>query len=324
VSDLKTESGSLVSPEKAAALARFTSEAQQLEQAGNVRGALERWRHALALLPKESAQAVWLREHINALETAHPQAANRWVKRLGPLAPIALFLAKFKFLLVALLKFKFLFSLLAFFGFYWAIYGPKFGIGFALLVLIHEMGHYIDVKRRGLPAEMPVFLPGIGAYVRWQGLGVTVETRAEISLAGPFAGLLASAACAAVWWYSGGNHGVTTPNGGLFVALAAVGGWLNALNLIPVFILDGGQAVLALNRTGRLALVAISVAIGYMTGQLTFYLIAVGAAWRVYTAIKHHDEPQESSTKILFFYTVLLVSLAGLMYSLPSHGAFNR
>jgi Zn-dependent protease len=316
--------GELLSPEKQVALARYTSEAQQMEGQGNIRGALERWRQALSLLPKDSAQAVWLRQHIKALEVAHPQAVSRWAKILGPLAPIALFLAKFKFLFVALLKFKFLFSLLAFFGFYWAIYGPKFGLGFAALVLIHEMGHYIDVKRRGLPAEMPVFLPGFGAYVKWQGLGVTAETRAEISLAGPFAGLLASAACAAVWWQTGGNHGITNSSNSLWAALASVGAWLNALNLIPVFILDGGQAVLALNRTGRAALVAIAVAIGYMTGQLTFYLIAAGALYRVYTAIKHKDEPQQSSTKILFFFTALLVSLAALMYALPGHGAFNR
>ncbi len=310
--------------DKEAAAARFSSEAQQLERAGNPRGALERWRHALALLPGDSAQAAWLREHIKTLEAAHPDATSRWVKRLGPLAPIALFLAKFKFLLVALLKFKFLFSLLAFFGFYWAIYGPKFGLGFAMLVLIHEMGHYIDVKRRGLPAEMPVFLPGFGAYVRWQGLGVTAETRAEISLAGPFAGLLASLGCAAVWWYSGGNHGIINQSNSLWAALAAVGAWLNALNLIPIFILDGGQAMLAVNRGGRMALVAIAVAIGYITGQLTFYLIAAGAAYRVYTAIKHGDEPEQSSMKILFFYTALLASLAALMFALPGHGVLNR
>ncbi len=76
----------------------------------------------------------------------------------------------------------------------------KFGIGFAVLILIHEMGHFIDIKRRGLPADMPVFLPGLGAYVRWQALGVPLETRAAISLAGPLAGFFASVACAVIWW----------------------------------------------------------------------------------------------------------------------------
>ncbi|PYV08621.1 MAG: hypothetical protein DMG23_13070 [Acidobacteria bacterium] len=63
-------------------------------------------------------------------------------------------------------------------------YSAKFGVGFALLILIHEMGHFIDVKRRGLPAEMPVFLPGLGAYVQWQALGVSRETRVAAARVG--------------------------------------------------------------------------------------------------------------------------------------------
>ena len=317
-------SEALQSPEKAAAIARYTTEAQQLEKQGQARLAIERWQQALALLPRDSAQAAWLREHIKMIELANPSTSSKWIKKLGPLAPIALFFAKFKFLFIALLKFKFLFSLLAFFGFYWAIYGFKFGVGFATLVLIHEMGHYVDVKRRGLPAEMPVFLPGFGAYVRWQGLGVTAETRAEISLAGPFAGLLASLACAGMWWHASQSPDPSANSAGLWAALASVGAWLNALNLIPIFILDGGQAILALNRSSRAALVAIAVAIGYMTGQLTFYLVAAGALYRVYTSYSQQDEPQQSSTKILAFYTALLVSLAALMYALPGHGTLNR
>ncbi len=317
-------SEALQSPEKTAAIARYTTEAQQLEKQGQARLAIERWQQALALLPRDSAQAAWLREHIKMIELANPSTSSKWIKKLGPLAPIALFFAKFKFLFIALLKFKFLFSLLAFFGFYWAIYGFKFGVGFATLVLIHEMGHYVDVKRRGLPAEMPVFLPGFGAYVRWQGLGVTAETRAEISLAGPFAGLLASLACAGMWWHASQSPDASANSAGLWAALASVGAWLNALNLIPIFILDGGQAILALNRSSRAALVAIAVAIGYMTGQLTFYLVAAGALYRVYTAYSQQDEPQQSSTKILAFYTALLVSLAALMYALPGHGTLNR
>src|SRR5205807_9435820 len=117
-----------------------------------------------------------------------------WAKKLGPFAPIAIFLAKAKWLF-ALFKFKFLFSLGAFFALYLAMWGWEFGVGFGVLLLIHEMGHYVDIRRRGLPADMPVFLPGFGAYVRWQALGVSLETRAEVSLAGALAGLLASLSC---------------------------------------------------------------------------------------------------------------------------------
>ena len=316
---------STVTPEQAELVARYACEGQQMERQGQHKAAIERWQQALKLLQKESAQAVWIREHIKAIEAAHPEAqGSQWIKRLGPLAPIALFIAKFKFILLFLLKFKFLLSLFAFFGLYWAEFGWKFGLGFTALIFIHEMGHFVDVKRRGLPAEMPVFLPGLGAYVKWQGLNVSEEVRAEISLAGPFAGLLAAIACAGVWWYNGGSQGIMTPIGSLFVALAAIGAWLNAINLIPIFILDGGQAIHALNRNGRIALVVISAAIGYITGQLTFYAIAAGAAYTVYTAISHKDEPEQSSTKILFYYTALLASLALVMYLLPGRGALNR
>ena len=67
----------------------------------------------------------------------------------GSLAPLAIALSKAKVLL-AVFKLKFLFSLFAFLGFYWALFGMRFGIGFAVLILIHEMGHYVDIKRRGL------------------------------------------------------------------------------------------------------------------------------------------------------------------------------
>ena len=128
------------------------------------------------------------------LQVSPPQPKNNWAKILGPLAPTAIFLAQATWLL-AIFKFKFLCSLLAFFAVYWAMWGWRIGIGFGALILIHEMGHYVDIRRRGLP----VFLPGFGAYVRWQALGVSLETRAGVSLAGPLAGLLASFACLAIW-----------------------------------------------------------------------------------------------------------------------------
>src|SRR5262249_13586069 len=145
--------------------------------------ARECWLACLPLLPPKSQQAAWINDHVRELETSgsvpqlNPRAVRatpKWAKWLGPLAPIAIFLAKFKVFFLSIFKLKFLFSFAAFIGIYWAMWGPKFGIGFAVLVLIHEMGHFIDIKRRGLPAEMPVFLPGLGAYVRWKALGVTL------------------------------------------------------------------------------------------------------------------------------------------------------
>ncbi len=64
-----------------------------------------------------------------------PPRRPKWAKWLGPLAPIAIFLAKFKAFFLAIFKVKFLFSFAAFIGLYWAMWGPKFGIGFAVLDL---------------------------------------------------------------------------------------------------------------------------------------------------------------------------------------------
>src|SRR5262249_40133674 len=137
--------------------------ATQLEENGEHVQALAEWRSALPLLPAHVSQSDWVLDHIRKLELAQHAAPapprNAWAQKLAPLAPIAIFLAKAKWLL-AILKFKFLFSLGAFFAVYWTLFGWKFGLGFAILILIHEMGHFIDIRRRGLPADMPVFLPG--------------------------------------------------------------------------------------------------------------------------------------------------------------------
>jgi hypothetical protein len=158
-------------------LDQLAAEAKSLEQKGDLSRAREVWLSGLSLLPPNSRQALWIQQHRTQLSAAMPappveEKDTKWAKRLGPLGPIAVLLAKGKSLILALFKFKFLFSFAAFLGIYWAAWGMKFGLGFAILILLHEMGHFIDIKRRGLPAEMPVFLPGLGAYVRWQALGV--------------------------------------------------------------------------------------------------------------------------------------------------------
>src|SRR5882757_11177917 len=217
-------------------LQRLAAAAKMMEEHGDLIQARAQWLKALELLPSESTQTEWVLDKVHKLELAAPtapllKAPPNWVRKLGPLAPIALLLAKGKSLFV-LFNLNFLLSLFAFVGVYRTVYGAKFGIGFAVLILIHEMGHFIDIKRRGLPADMPVFLPGFGAYVRWSALGVTTETRSYVSLAGPCAGAIGAAACALAWWQTGD---------GFWVGLASLTAMLNLLNLIPVWVLDGGQ-----------------------------------------------------------------------------------
>jgi len=225
--------------------------------------------------------------------------------------PIAVLLAKSKMLLAAIFKLKFLLSFVAFIGIYWAAYGMMFGVGFALLILIHEMGHFIDIKRRGLPAEMPVFLPGLGAYVRWQALGVPLETRAAISLAGPLAGFFSALACALLWWQTGNP---------LWAALAHAAALLNLLNLIPVWVLDGGQAALALSKTERILLLTGCLALWLLLGENMFFLVALGFGYQVFFA---GHLPSRPSRATMVYFALVLTALGIMIRVIPGVGPGN-
>ena len=267
------------------------------------------WLAAWQLLPADSKQAQWIEAHAHALEQAPsvPQPQSKpspWAKRLGPLAPIALLLAKGKTFLFAIFKLKFLFSFAAFLGIYWALYGAWFGIGFALMILVHEMGHFAEVKRRGLPADMPVFLPGLGAYVKWQALGVSSEVRALVSLAGPAAGTLAALLAAALYWQTGNA---------LWAALAHTGAWLNLLNLIPVWVLDGSGAVQPLDRMGRASLLVFALLLFWWTGQPTLLFVAAGLGWQLY----NKPIPADGSVTVQIYFAALMSVLAWLLHITP-------
>ena len=289
----------------ASALEGLAASARRHEERGELPEARDAWEKALALLPADAAQAAWVRGNLQRLAASAtaPAPQRKWVRRLGPFAPLAILLVKGKFLL-GLLKLKFLLSLGAFVTFYWALYGMKFGVGFALLILVHEMGHFIDIKRRGLPADMPVFLPGFGAYVRWTALGVTARTRAFVSLAGPLAGCLGAAVCALVWLRT---------REGLWLALAGATALLNVLNLIPIWVLDGGQTIAALSKNERILLAATALVLAAGFGQPVFLLVAAGAGYRVFT----RDAPLAPNPAVTAYYVLVLTALGLLMTLAP-------
>jgi Zn-dependent protease len=297
----------------AAELQQISAGAQMFEKDGEPQKAIEAWQRALTLIPDDVEQKKWVRDKIRNLEAAASVATKKqsaWAKKLGPLAPIAVFLAKGKFLLT-LFKLKSLLSLATFVAFYWTLYGMKFGIGFAALILVHEMGHYIDIKRRGLPAEMPMFLPGFGAYVKWAAMGVSVATQAAVSLAGPIAGLIGAAVCALLWWQTGN---------GLWAALASSTAILNALNLTPVWVLDGGKAIAALDKTERIVILAASLILCFVLDEKIFLLVAAGATYRLFTK----DLPVQPSRSTLAYFLAVMAGLGLILYLLPAHAIGPR
>jgi Zn-dependent protease len=295
-------------------LERLSAEAKALEANGELRLAREKWLSGLPLLPSGSTQAEWIKQHARELDSAAgagqrtASGDTQWAQAMGAAGPIPAVADKSKATVSTRFQLTSLLSFLAFVVIYSAASGIKFGIGFAMLILIHEMGHFIDIKRRGLPADMPVFLPGLGAYVRWQAMGVSLETRAAVSLAGPLAGFLASLVCAALWWQT---------HDPLWSGLARSGAILNLLNLIPVWVLDGGQAALALSKAERIVLLIASVALGLVLKQNIFFLVALGAGYRAFFAGNLPTRPSIATT--IYFVTVL-AALGVVIWFMPGQG----
>jgi Zn-dependent protease len=295
-------------------LERLSAEAKVLEARGDLQQAREKWLSAVPLLPPTSTQADWIKYHAEVLNAGGdpPRAGepsdNPWVQQREVVGPIAGQARRNRSPMKAGVKLTSILSFLAFVALYSAASGAKFGIGFAVLILIHELGHFVDIRRRGLPADMPVFLPGLGAYVRWQALGVSVETRAAVSLAGPLAGFFASVACAVIWWQTGIPFWAT---------LARVGAVLNVLNLIPVWALDGGQAALALSKTERIVLMTACLALGLALGQNVFFLVAAGAGYRAFFATDFPARPSRATT---VYFVVVLTALGVIIRLMPGQG----
>ena len=118
-------------------LDRLAAEAKALEAKGELSQARDRWLSGLSLLPPASKQYEWVQSHVRALEVAADQprmpesSENKWTKRLGPVGPIALLLAKGKTISARPIQAEIPAQLRSFIGIYWAAWGMKFGIGFA-------------------------------------------------------------------------------------------------------------------------------------------------------------------------------------------------
>jgi Zn-dependent protease len=119
-------------------------------------------------------------------------------------------------------------------GGYALLFGWRFGIGFVLLILVHELGHYVEARRQGLSPALPVFVPFLGAYVALKGQPFDPWRNALVSIAGPIAGGLAALGCLLYGEATGSD---------LLLALAYAGFFVNLINLLPVSFLDGGHVL---------------------------------------------------------------------------------
>ena len=204
----------------------------------------------------------------------------RMVKRLlAPLAAIGLLLTKFKGLLFLLLKVKFVgtgLSMLVSAGAWALVYPVWFAVGLVVLIWVHEMGHVLQLRREGIKASAPMFIPFLGAFVAMKEMPKNALAEARVGLAGPVLGLLGGLATVGLY--------ALTLNP-LFLGLAFFNFLLNLVNLIPVLPLDGGRAVGALSPAvwifGLVLMAALSVVAPFMLFILLFAVLLGGQElWR--------------------------------------------
>lgn len=294
----------------------LAAQAEAAAAAGDTRRALEAWRSSLDLLPGASKQRALVAQKVAALSTALEGAsaapapvptsgAWRWLAALGP---IGLIIWKFKFLIVAVLskgkllllgltKVSTLASMFATVGVYWTAWGLWFALGLVISIYIHEMGHVAALRRYGIAATAPMFIPGFGAFIRLQQSPVTRREDARIGLAGPVWGL--GAAVAAL---IGGAMG----GGKMFLAIAHTGAWLNLFNLMPIWQLDGSRAFASLTRPHRWIAVAALGCAYLMTGDGIALLVLLVAIARAFTS----DGGVESDNGALALYVFVALALA--------------
>lgn len=173
-------------------------------------------------------------------------------------AAAAKFAASLKALIFLLPKLKLLTtsgSMLVSVAAYSLIWGWRFAVGFVALIFVHEMGHVIQLRREGVKASAPLFIPFLGAVVGARSLGRDALAEARVGLAGPVLGSLGAALLIPVW------HATGNP---FWRALAFAGLFINLFNLLPVVPLDGGRAMAAMAPwmwfAGFAAMVALAIA----------------------------------------------------------------
>ena len=155
---------------------------------------------------------------------------------------------------------------------YSLIWGWKFALGFVLLLFVHEMGHVIQLRREGIEASAPMFIPFLGAAVMAKSLGDDATAEARVGLAGPILGTLGCLALLPLA-LSGDDF---------WSALVFTGLFLNLFNLLPVVPLDGGRAMAALSPWMWFVGLFVMVVLTFAIPNPVLILILLLAAFETY------------------------------------------
>jgi Zn-dependent protease len=152
-------------------------------------------------------------------------------------------------------------------------FGWTFAVGFVVLLFVHEMGHVIQLRREGIRASAPTFIPFLGAFIAARSFGENALAEARVGLAGPILGTVGSGVCFAIG---------EAANSDFFRALAYIGFLLNLFNLLPVVPLDGGRAMAAMAPWMWFVGLGALVALLLLVPNVILLIIVVFGVYEVY------------------------------------------
>jgi Zn-dependent protease len=212
----------------------------------------------------------------------HPQSSLRyWARRIGgPIVAAVVigfqWILKLKFVLFAVAKLKFVtsaFTLVLSVGAYTLLWGWRFAVLFVLLLFVHELGHALWMRKEGIPAGAPVFIPFLGAVIAMKGMPRNAYVEAKIGLAGPVLGTLGAAVVLGLGELQDSD---------LLRAAASTGFLLNLFNLLPIVPLDGGRAMAAIHPSLWIAGIAgLAVLLVFSPNVILILILVLGGreAW---------------------------------------------
>lgn len=265
------------------------------------------WEEARALVPPQSEQYRQIGERLVALADEAPglpatsptghSKTSWWKQGAAAAATIGfLLIGKLKFLLLGLTKLSTFASMFGFIAVYWSIHGWPLAVGLAGSIYIHEMGHVAMLRRLGIQAGAPLFIPGVGAMVMLKEHVSDPISDARIGLAGPVWGLGAAVASWLTYLATGAP---------IWLAITELTGFLNLFNLIPIWQLDGSRGFHALSRQERWIVIAVIGLALWVTGVGVLWLIAGVALFRTLQA---EAGPGHQPTLLTFAGLVLALS----------------
>ncbi len=216
---------------------------------------------------------------------------------------VALLITKGKLLILGLTKTSTLLSMVLSFGVYWTAWGWRFALGLVLSIYVHEMGHVAALRRFGIRASAPMFLPGIGAMIRMRQYPATPREEARVSLAGPIWGMVGAATTYVLHLATGWAS---------LAAIARVAAWINLFNLLPVWQLDGGRAFRSLTRSHRWILACVMAVMWLLTREGLLILLLAATLLRALP----RTAPSEPDRIALAEFALLIAGLA-LLTAVP-------